>query len=66
MQHIFAITDEHLEKVNKIARNKFDGEFVILSYGGTFCDIAQWSDKYQNVKIITVPTSRLDMSKAVQ
>ena len=66
MQHIFAITDEHLKSVNKVAQNKRDGEFVILSYGGSFCDIAQWSDKYQNVKIITVPTSRLDMSMCVQ
>ena len=66
MQHIFAITEKQLDAVNKIARNKFEGEFTILSYSGSFCDIAQWSDKYQNVKILTVPTSRLDMSKSVQ
>lgn len=66
MQHIFAITEDHLEKVIKIARSKQEGEFVILSYGGTFCDIAQWSNKYQNIKIVTVPTSKLDMSMCVR
>lgn len=66
MQHIFAITEKHLDAVNKIASNKVEGEFTILSYSGSFCDIAQWSDKYQNVKILTVPTSKLDMSKSIQ
>ena len=66
MQHIFAITEKQLESVNKIARDKLEGEFIILTYSSSFCDIAQWSDKYQNVKILTVPTSRLDMSKSVQ
>ena len=66
MQHIFAITEKQLVAVNKIMRDKMEGEFCILSYGGTFCDIAQWSDKYQNVKILSVPTIKLDMSMCVQ
>lgn len=65
MQHIFAITEKHLLGVNALAKHKLDGEFVILAYSGSFCDIAQWSDKYQNVKILTVPTSKLDMSNCI-
>lgn len=65
MQHIFAITEKNLVGVNALAKHKLDGEFIILSYSGSFCDIAQWSDKYQNVKILTVPTSKLDMSNCI-
>ena len=65
MQHIFAVTEKQLDIINLIMRNKCEGEFCILSYGGSFCDIAQWSDKYQNVKILSVPTIKLDMSMCV-
>lgn len=65
MQHIFAITEKQLAAINEIMRNKMEGEFIILSFGGSFCDIAQWSDKYQNVKILSVPTIKLDMSMCV-
>lgn len=60
MQHIFTITEDKLARVNQLARNKCDGEYVILTMSNGFCDIAQWSDKYQNVKIITLPYDRLD------
>lgn len=65
MQHIFAITESQLKKVNIIASHKFDGEFTVLSRGETFSDIAQWSDKYQNVKILTVPTQKLNWNDCV-
>lgn len=65
MAHIFAITESQLLKVNKLARDKFDGEFTILSKGDVFSDIAQWSEKYQNVKVVTVPTDKLKMADCI-
>lgn len=62
MQHIFCITEDKMDKVVQLSRNKLDGEFVVLTVSNGFCDIAQWSDKYQNVKIITLPYDRLNMS----
>lgn len=62
MQHIFAITEDKKMAINMLFQNKCEGEFVVLSMSNGFCDIAQWSDKYQNVKILTLPSDRLDMT----
>ena len=65
MQHIFAVTENQLVAINKLARDKFDGEFTFLTHGETFSDIAQWSEKYQNIKILTVPTKKLNLRDCI-
>lgn len=60
MQHIFAITENKRDWVNKLFERKCDGEYIVLNMSNGFCDIAQWSDKYQNVKILTLPIESLD------
>lgn len=65
MSKFFYIEEELIKSVNLLFRNKFDGQFVILSKGARFSDIAQWSDKYNNVRIVTVPNDKLDFRFAL-
>lgn len=64
MSHMFFITGDKIEKVNMLFRLKREGQYVVLNEGNGFSDIAQWVDKYQNVKILTVPTYKLEQDKA--
>lgn len=63
MQHIYGIEESHLNKIEKLFDDKLDGEYFCISEGPVFSEICQWSDKYQNVKILTVPTEKLDYRK---
>lgn len=65
MQHIFAIQEKDLPKVKLLFSHKFDGEYFVLTQSNGFSDIAQWSDKYQNIKILTVPTDRLNRKDCI-
>lgn len=64
MSHMFFITGSHIEKINMLFRMKKEGQYVVLCESNGFSDIAQWSNQYQNVKIITVPTYKLDKEMA--
>lgn len=61
MQHIFCITEDKFRLLPLLIQYKSDKEFVILKDDNNFCDIAQWSNKYQNIKILTVRKDNLDM-----
>lgn len=61
VQHIFSITEEKFKLLPLLISFKSDNEFVILKDDRDFCDIAQWSNKYQNIKILTVRKDNLDM-----
>lgn len=63
MSHFFYIEEDKLPLLEKLFKNKTDGQFGVLNYGNNFVDIAQYSDKYQNVKIITVHESKLDWKR---
>lgn len=41
---------------------KIDGEFFILQSNGGYCDIAQYSSKFQTIKFISCREDRLDYS----
>lgn len=60
MSHMFFIQPEQYKKIEMLFRMKREGLYVVLSSANGFSDIAQWVDKYQNVKIVTVPTYKLD------
>lgn len=64
MSHMFFITGNEIDKINMLFRLKKEGQYVVLSESNGFSDIAQWSSQYQNVKIITVPTYKLDKEMA--
>ena len=65
MQHIYALKEHHLAKLKTLFVHKFEGEFFELSRANGFSEIAQWSDKYQNVKILSVPTDRLNFNDCI-
>lgn len=56
---MFLLNEEHLDKLYRLFDKKIDNDYVILSSNAVFTDIAQYCEKYQNVKFITVPTDRL-------
>ena len=60
MTKFFNLEEEHVKKIYALTKLKNDNQYVVLQHGHRFSDIAQWSDKYQNVRIITVPTEKLD------
>lgn len=56
----FTIEESALVHINQLMRRKVDQEYVVLSKYGSVTDICQYSGKYANVHIVTVPTDRLD------
>lgn len=60
MAKFFNLEAEHINSINRLIQNKRDNEYVVLSEANGFTDIAQWSDKYQNVRIVTVRSVNLD------
>lgn len=66
MQHIFGITEDKFKLLPLLLTYKSDREFVILKDDGSFCDIAQWSNKYQNIKILTVRKDSLNMQYQIK
>lgn len=63
MQHFFFIEENNLKAIQRLFENKLNYQYVVLCYSDGYCDIAQYVDKYQNVKIITVQADKLDKSK---
>lgn len=62
MQHIFTITEDKFKLLPLLLTYKSDKEFVILRKDSPWYDIAQWSNKYQNIKILTVHESAINLS----
>lgn len=63
MAKFFTIQSDQIRQIEKLIHNARDNEYVVLQQSNGFSDIAQWSDKYQCVKVITVPTDRLDWTQ---
>lgn len=60
MAKFFVVQVEQVEKLRNLVDRKIDGEYVVLQQSNGFTDIAQFSSKYQAVRIVTVPSGRLD------
>lgn len=56
----FHFDENKLMLINKLFMRQIDNEFVVLQESQTFCDIAQWSSKFKDVHIVTVPRDKLD------
>lgn len=58
--HFYFIEEEDMQAIQQLFENKINYQYYVLSISGEYCDIVQWTDKYQNVKFITVKNTSLD------
>lgn len=63
MAKFFTIKEDKVRYLSLLMERKNPNEFVVLSEYNEFVDICQYSEKYQNLHIISVPSGRLDWSK---
>lgn len=63
MQKIYKLEESDLLKAWNLFENKRDNQYIVIGENNGYCDIVQWSNKYQNVHIVTVHKDRLDPSK---
>lgn len=65
MAHMFFLEEQKIRLLQRLVLEKIDGSYIVLQRGSDFSDIAQWSDKYQNIKFVCVRTDRLDESQRI-
>lgn len=65
MAHMFFLEEQKIRLLQRLVKERIDGSYILLQKGHEFSDIAQWSDKYQNVKLVCVRTSQLDESQRI-
>lgn len=63
MAHMFFVQAEQIRKIEEVALNRIDGQYFVIQESNGWCDIAQWSDKYQNLKILVCKRDSLDERK---
>lgn len=59
----YTLEQNQVEYIRILFEHKIDNEYVILNQFNNLCDIAQYSSKYQNVHLVTVPIQKLDSRK---
>lgn len=57
--HFFYLEENRLNGLFKLFKNKQDGQYMVLNESNGYSDIAQYSEKYQNIRIISVKTDHL-------
>lgn len=62
MAKFFNLEESAITGINRLWQRKYNNEYVVLGQANGFTDIAQYSDKYQNIRIVTVRTENLDLS----
>lgn len=62
MTKMYFLENEHVNMFEQLFNNSIDNQYVILNKHSTLADIAQYSQKYMNIHINTVPVDRLDPS----
>lgn len=60
MAKMYFVENEQVELIEQLFKNCIDNQYIVLTKNNTLADIAQYSCKYQNVHINTVPVDRLD------
>lgn len=58
MAHMFIVKPRHLDGMKVLFEKCEDGQYIILDQNNGFADIAQYSLRYDTVKIVSV---RADM-----
>lgn len=59
----YTLEQSQLVLVQMLFEHKIDNEYVILNKYNNYCDIVQYSQKYQNVHFVSVPQNKLDTTK---
>ena len=59
----YTIEQSQMLLLQMLFEHKIDNEYTILSKYNNMCDIAQYSEKYQNIHLVTVPQNKLDSRK---
>lgn len=60
MAKFYNIEEDDLKRMNELMNRKIDNEFIVLSEYNGITDICQYSSKFQNLHIVSVPNARLD------
>ena len=62
MKKFFILTETHTKLIYKLMRDGIDKQFIFLNRGPMFSDIAQYSQKFGSVKVLTVKTADLNLN----
>ena len=60
MKKMYFVENEQVNMFEQLFKNSIDNQYVVLNKNSTLADIAQYSQKYMNIHINTVPVDRLD------
>ena len=60
MSKFVLVQEDDLRQMKRLFENARDNEYVLLQESNGFSDIAQYSDKYQALRIVTVVSKHLD------
>jgi len=61
IQHMFFVKKKDISGLSDLLDMKQDRAFVVLDSSNGFCDIAQYVAQYDNLKFVTVPSSKLNL-----
>lgn len=59
MAHFIFLTEDQVNDIKTLFKNRFNNEYIVLNEGNGFSDIAQFSEKYDNVRLVTVRNDKL-------
>ena len=65
MAKFFTLEEKQVQNIMKLFERKFNNEYVLIQSSNGFTDIAQYSDKYQNVRLCTVKSENLVTSNRI-
>lgn len=65
MAHFFTLNENKLDDLNILFKNKTDNQYCVLNSYGKYSDIAQYSKKYDNIKLVCVLTDNLDYENGI-
>ena len=65
MSKFVIIDKDTLYRLPRLLEAKIDNAYIILDESNGYADLAQYSAKYDNIKIVTVLADNLDRSKAL-
>lgn len=66
MAKMFFLSSEDISKIFELNEKGTDGQYIVLSSKNGLSDIVQKCLDYDNVRIVTVPTNRLDKRLEVE
>lgn len=56
------IKRDHVDQLLMLYAMRIDNSYIVIDSNNGFSTIAQYSEKYKQVKLITVPTDQLNTS----